>query len=208
VAGQVIDVELMAGSYQVSRGVIREVLRTLVSLGMVDTRQRVGTRVLARQHWALLSPRVIYWRGRGPDYLVQHRELLEARLGIEPTAAGLCVTRMTDQAVAQLAQLVAEMRLAWQDGDRVGNFQADAAFHRAVLAGSGNAVFTRFGDVISAALDVRGAIPRPGIEAVSPDSLTWHDDLAAAIASRDAQAAQAASRAIIAHTLEELADAG
>ncbi len=87
--GTVVRPELVADEFGVSRSVVREALRVLQSLGLVEPRQRVGTQVLGIGSWELLAPTVIRWRGASPAYFVQQRELLELRLGVEPVAASL-----------------------------------------------------------------------------------------------------------------------
>ncbi len=82
-----------------SRSVVREALRVLQSLGLVEPRQRVGTQVLGIGSWELLAPTVIRWRGASPAYFVQQRELLELRLGVEPVAATLAAGTAAAQAV-------------------------------------------------------------------------------------------------------------
>src|SRR5580698_8887955 len=50
--------ELMA-SYDASRTSIREVIKVLSAKGLVETRQRVGTRVLDRNNWNIFDPDVL-----------------------------------------------------------------------------------------------------------------------------------------------------
>jgi len=89
VPGAVIRPDTVADEFGVSRSVVREAVRVLQSLGLVEPRQRVGTQVLGIGSWELLAPTVIRWRGASPAYFVQQRELLELRLGVEPVAASL-----------------------------------------------------------------------------------------------------------------------
>jgi ribosomal protein S25 len=55
-AGDFVNLDRLSERFAVSRSVLREALRVLQSLGMVEPRQRVGTQVLPRQAWDLFSP--------------------------------------------------------------------------------------------------------------------------------------------------------
>src|SRR5699024_11256494 len=96
--GSLMNADELVERFGVSRSVVRECLRTLGSMGLVEARPQVGTRVQPRSNWDLMNPKVVYWRGRGPDYITQMSELLELRMGIESTAAHLAAQRITPDA--------------------------------------------------------------------------------------------------------------
>ncbi|MDR0959991.1 MAG: FCD domain-containing protein [Propionibacteriaceae bacterium] len=201
--GEALIAERVGESFRVSRGVVREAFRTLSSLGLIEARQRVGTHVTPRERWNMLHPAVILWRGRGPDYLVQQKELLEVRLGVEPVAAALAAERAAVGDLARLSELAAEMRDCLERGDMPGHFRADSAFHRWILERSANSVLARLAGTVEAALYVRGVSPRPGLTNVHLESIGWHEAVALAIGHRDAAGASDAAAAIITHTLAE-----
>src|SRR5512134_3077055 len=59
--------EELAAELGVSRTVIRETLRVLTEKGLVQPRQRTGTRVRSRASWNLVDPELIGWqRAAGP----------------------------------------------------------------------------------------------------------------------------------------------
>ncbi|MGC3956353.1 MAG: FCD domain-containing protein [Propionicimonas sp.] len=202
--GDTVVADQICETFGVSRSVTREALRTLESMGLIQARQQIGTRVLGKDSWDLLNPRLVHWRGRGPDYLIQQRELLETRLGIEPTAAALGAERMDAATIDRLRLLVIQMRDSLERGDRLRHFRADGAFHRTLLEGAGNGVMARIADAIDAALDVRGETLRDGLAHVQPESIKWHESVVHALSRRDPQEAHDAARAILVHTLAEL----
>ncbi|MFS2076163.1 FadR/GntR family transcriptional regulator, partial [Curtobacterium sp. CT11-133] len=130
--GTVVRPDAVATEFGVSRSVVREALRVLQSLGLVEPRQRVGTLVLDIVSWELLAPTVIRWRGASPWYFAQQRELLELRLGVEPVAASL--TAGTPGAAAVLAAAT-DMTDACGREDSRAYLEADVRFHRALLTG-------------------------------------------------------------------------
>src|SRR5260370_1277516 len=50
----------------ISRPSVREALKALVRKGLVESRARRGTVVLAKEHWDLLDPEVLRWMAAAP----------------------------------------------------------------------------------------------------------------------------------------------
>lgn len=203
-AGTVVRPELVAGEFGVSRSVVREALRVLQSLGLVEPRQRVGTQVLPLTSWELLAPTVIRWRGASPAYFVQQRELLELRLGVEPVAAAL-VAGAADPGPSGEAVLLAarDMLDACGREDSRAYLEADVRFHRALLTGSGNAVFTHFAGTVEALLRTRTSESRDTISRWTRDAAVRHEAVALAVVAGDAAAAGEAATALLRVTRDE-----
>lgn len=107
-----------------SQAPVREALRDLEALGLVETAAFRGARV------------------RHPSA----EELLEAfvvRAQLESLAARLAVERMTDRNVDQLAGYLGEMRRAARAGDAHAEAVADALFHGRIVEISGNTTLKR-----------------------------------------------------------------
>ncbi len=201
--GDILNLDDIAAAFAVSRSVLREALRVLQSLGMVEPRQRVGTQVLPRGTWDLMNPQIIIWRGRGPEYFTQRREMLEMRLGIEPVAARLSARLMTDAQLAAVAEAAEAMVAADLAGDGRRFLESDIAFHSLILVGSGNSVMGHFAGTVAALLRTREEEKRFTITEYTPPSAHRHNQLAVALAERDADAAYRWSYATIEATLAE-----
>ncbi|MCU1444516.1 FadR/GntR family transcriptional regulator [Cryobacterium sp.] len=200
--GDILNLDRLSDRFTVSRSVLREAVRVLQSLGMVEPRQRVGTQVLPRQSWDLFSPQIIHWRGLG-DYFTQMREMLEVRLGIEPVAARLSSRLMSDaerQAVSRAAATMVAADLA-RDGRTY--LEADVEFHTLILQGARNAVMAHFASTVEALLRTREQEKRFTITEYTPPSAHRHNDLAEAIVAGDEDAAYRFSYATIDATLTE-----
>jgi DNA-binding GntR family transcriptional regulator len=107
-----------------SQAPVREALRDLEALGVVETTAFRGARV------------------RRPSAA----ELLEAfvvRTELESLAAELAVPRLTDADLDALAADVAEMQRSADAGDAHAEAMADAAFHGRIVGLSGNATLVR-----------------------------------------------------------------
>lgn len=203
--GELLVTDQICTEFGVSRSVVREAMRTLSSLGLVEARPHKGTRVTPMSSWDLLNSRVVRWRGKGAGYLEQQRELLELRLGVETVAASLTALRGTPELAAAMKKNAEEMGRAISTGDRHGFFGADAQFHSLLVQGSGNTVIAQFADTIWAILMARSYDLRPGMSSMLENSVGRHMDLADAIAERDPEAAEAKARFIVEETLKEFA---
>ncbi len=205
-AGAVVRPEVVAEEFGVSRSVVREALRVLQSLGLVEPRQRVGTQVLPVTSWELLAPTVIRWRGASPAYFAQQRELLELRLGVEPVAASLAATAVaahSDAAVPPVVTAAAEMLDACAREDSRAYLEADVRFHRALLTDSGNAVFAHFAGTVEALLRTRTSESRDTITRWTHDAAARHEAVARAVAAGDPTAAGEAATALLRVTRDE-----
>lgn len=201
--GEILDLDRIAADMNVSRSVIREALRVLRSLGMIEARQRVGTQILPRERWDLMNPQIIAWRGHGPDYFVQMRELIELRLGIEPVASRLAATWMPAADRALVVDDAAHLVASAARGDGRAFLEADIRFHAAILQGSGNSVMAHFSGTVEALLRTRVEERRFTITDYTPASADRHNALAAAIAAGDADEAYRWSYALLEATRAE-----
>lgn len=199
--------EDLAEEHDVSRTVVREVLKVLDAKGMVVARPRHGTRVTARGQWNLLDPEVIRWRSMGDDAPRQIEELLAVRSAIEPLAARQASARATPRHIAQLRQAIVSMRVASLEQNWEAFIESDVAFHRALLESSGNLVVGQFAEPIEAALRVRhrlNLVP----ERLPAEVSESHEAIIDAIVGGDEAGAELASRRIVdvagAETMESL----
>lgn len=201
--GEILFTDQLCNALGVSRSVLREALRTLATMGLIEARPHRGTRVLPMSAWDLLDSRVIRWRGLGTDYLQQQRELLELRLGVEGVAARLAATRGSDDDARALLGHAEEMGRCLPAGDRHGFFAADAEFHSVLLHAGGNLVVAQFSHTVSAVLIARSHDLRPGMRELLAESVDRHLGLARAVMARDPDAAEERARAIVSSTLDE-----
>jgi DNA-binding FadR family transcriptional regulator len=194
--GSVLSTELIEQEHGVSRSVVREVLRTLTGLGMVQPRHRIGTTVLPVSSWNLLDARVIAWRAEGPDSRRQLGELLTLREALEPVAARGAATERDVETVQTLRRQLRLMETAFAEGKPHDFATADTAFHEALLRGAHNDALSQLVQTLLATLHVRYAGHRPFSEQTA-ESLRRHHELVDAVAAEDPAAAEAISRALV-----------
>ncbi len=129
----------LAEALGVSRGPLREGVRALSMMGVLETRQGDGTYVTALDPSLLLAPMgfvVDLQDHSGAHHLHAVRRMLETQ------AAGLAATRITDEALATADELLRLTEAELADGvpDHETLIDNDIAFHRVIAEAAGNPV--------------------------------------------------------------------
>ncbi|MEO7248396.1 MAG: FadR/GntR family transcriptional regulator [Novosphingobium sp.] len=184
----------------VSRTAYREAVRILAAKGMVESRQRTGTRILPRRSWHLLDPDVLAWSFEtepSEEFLLA---VFELRLIIEPEAAALAAVRRSSRDLSRMGYALEQMERHEQTSE-IGR-AADQQFHNLVLEASGNELLVSLASTVGASIawttefkHRRRKIARDA----RPDHLIIFD----AIAEGSAEQARAAMRQHIRHSQAE-----
>jgi len=189
------DAELME-RFAVSRTALREAMKTLAAKGLIESKTKVGTRVLGQKSWNMFDADILEWRlqlGVDRPFL---ESLFEIRQALEPLAAATAALYRTDDDIERIRSELMAMRLP--DQTKESFTRADLAFHRAILDASANPFLQSMGSVIEAALAASFTITSP---VDSPQrfelSKQQHGAIFDAIAARDPQAASRAMSTVI-----------
>lgn len=193
-AGERIPTEQeLSAELAVSRPVVREAVRALVHLGVLESRQGAGTYVISTADPVPMLRQV---------RLADIRDVFEVQLGYDVQAARLAALRRRDEDLAELAELL-EQRDAAEQPEEYG--RSDAEFHLAVVRAAGNPLLLEMYRYLLdrlreslAAIRVQGVITESGPEA--------HHRLLRAIERAEPDAAAEAARAVIAPSLASLDD--
>ncbi|MGV0743439.1 FadR/GntR family transcriptional regulator [Mycolicibacterium sp. XJ870] len=203
--GQVLTLDGVGAEHGLSRSVAREAIRVLESMGMVESRRRVGITIRSAEHWNVFDPRLIRWRLESSDRAAQLVSLSELRRGFEPAAAALAAKRADAHQCRIMAAAVSDMVIHGRSGDLEAYLLADKVFHQTLLEASGNEMFRALNAMVAEVLTGRThhgmmpAIPNPA-------AIELHDDVARAIRTGDETAAERAMRAIIDESESAIAD--
>ncbi|MFI7382419.1 FadR/GntR family transcriptional regulator [Streptomyces sp. NPDC049813] len=116
----------------ISRSSMREAIRALTVLGVLEARHGSGIYVTQLEAGDLLETfGVVADLSRGPRLV----ELLEVRRILESTATALAAARITRSQLAEVEEHLAAME-ATDDPEEI--LSHDLAFHRAIVAAAGN----------------------------------------------------------------------
>ncbi|GEC04411.1 transcriptional regulator [Streptomyces spinoverrucosus] len=201
--GSVLRTDELAQRFDVSRSVMREAVRVLESMHLVESRRRVGVTVRAKAEWNVYDPQVIRWRLAGADRPQQLRSLTVLRSAVEPVAAGLAAKNATAEQCAELTECALGMVANSRGHQLEGYLFHDVAFHRVILNASGNEMFARLGDVVAEVLAGR-THHDVMFEDPDPAAVTLHVQVAEAVRERDAERAERLTREITIGALQEL----
>ncbi|MBN9612871.1 MAG: FadR family transcriptional regulator [Actinobacteria bacterium] len=173
----------------VSRPSVREGVRSLVQLGLLETRQGDGTYVVADDATQVALRRAID--------AADSREVISVRRALDALAAREAAAARSDDDVALLGRLLAERRAAIAAHEVARFTEADVAFHLAIAAASGNRLLS--GIYASFDSSLRESVTDASCLASGedPDRADQHEMLLNAIAAGDPQASQAAALGVL-----------
>jgi DNA-binding FadR family transcriptional regulator len=182
--------------FGISRTVLREVLKTLAAKGLVVSKTRVGTKVLAPIHWNFFDADMLAWKvASGMDDNFR-RELSEMRLAIEAQAAALAALRRTEDQIAALRAALG--RMAAETADARQFAEADLAFHQLLIETADNSLMYSISAVIETALIASFEITSPvEDEASHRQAIASHGRIVDALENRDPRAAAEAVAIVI-----------
>lgn len=178
----------LAAQLGVSRNPLREAVRALVVAKVLDVRRGDGTYVTSLEPGLLLEGLGVAVEMLRDDTLL---EVVEVRRLFEPVATALAALRISDGQLAELRDILSAMRAASDNAEKLIGF--DAAFHRAVVAATGNATLTTLLEGISSKT-LRSRVWRGMVESNASDkTLDEHEAIYQALEARDPTLAQAAA---------------
>ncbi|MFJ4620796.1 FadR/GntR family transcriptional regulator [Streptomyces sp. NPDC088812] len=198
--GAILDVRALGEELDVSLTVMRESLKVLAGKGLVDARQKRGTFVRERKHWNLLDADVIRWRVEGGAGEELMRDLADVRSIIEPAAARRAALHRTAADLGALEAALDSMGRARVDSADAA--EADAAFHRALLAATGNEMLARMDLLLEPGLRERDRLVHA--HATVDDPVPSHRAVLDAVRDRDPVRAELAMLDLLAKAVEDL----
>ena len=127
---------VLCQSFDVSRSVVREALKALEEKGLAHARQGHGTTVTPPDEWNLLDPVVLEATIRADGTMQILDQLVDVRVALESDMARTAARSMSDTDLAELANLLEELRTQLQDAERYQ--ETDTRYHDFIMRCSGN----------------------------------------------------------------------
>ncbi|RLB78524.1 MAG: hypothetical protein DRH15_10015 [Deltaproteobacteria bacterium] len=130
----------LAEQLGVSRNTLREAINKLTVMGLLTTKQGVGTIVN-------ISGPVNYLTAISDHILLDRatvREFIEARLLVEEAAVRLTIARTSEDNIKEISRLVDSQVEALKTKDIEAFIELDSEFHRELARQSGNRVILKF----------------------------------------------------------------
>ncbi len=188
-------------AFGASRTVVREALKTLMAKGLIESRPKIGSRVLPRSRWNILDRDVLEWHHAAVDRHAFLQSTQEVRRLVEPGVALLAAQKRTPQQLIRLQDAFAGMKKAKTVAETVS---ADVEFHEALMASANNELLLPFGIIIEKALGnlfdfTTNRNPTPQI------AIKLHERILLAVAASDGPSASKAMQALLSDTDELIA---
>ncbi|WSV63308.1 FCD domain-containing protein [Streptomyces sp. NBC_01013] len=188
----------LAKTLGVGRSTVREAVRTLATLGLLQSRQGAGVFVIAdhaTEEWPVRLRRAAV------------TDVYEVRMLIEVQAARLAAQRRTDEDLTALDAALRARRAAGAEQDDAAFVDADIALHRAVVTAAHNPVlidlFAEFAPALRQALI--DLVDLLGLRRGDPHhGEAQHRALVTAVVAGDAESAGRTAQAELQHTLDRL----
>ena len=193
---------MIMNEHGVSRTVVREAISRLQASGLVETRHGVGTFVLAApiQNNFRIDPATIVT-------LKDVIAVLELRISLEVEAAGLAAQRRTEEQLAVLETTLHE--LINKKNTSSSSISNDFKFHSLIAEATGNPYFKDIFNHLGTTIIPRTRIDTAGM--TGSDQTQYlarvnreHEDIFAAIARKDPDAARTAMRLHLINSRERM----
>jgi DNA-binding FadR family transcriptional regulator len=184
--------------FAASRTSLREAFKVLAAKGLIEMRQKIGTRVRPRDLWNMFDSDVLAWHHDQNLGDTIFRDLIELRQVIEPSAARFAASRATMSDLRRIGQALQSMQSS------VGNLSAyapaDVEFHIAVFAAAHNALLARFAHIVADFLQLSFSIQQRALNERDnriEDDVDQHRAIFEAINRGDGDTAAAAMLEVI-----------
>jgi GntR family transcriptional repressor for pyruvate dehydrogenase complex len=188
--------------YQVGRSTMREALSMLKAMGLIEIRQGEGCFVRAVDAAELEVPNFEHLFTSLEAVL----ELLEARVALEVANAGLAASKRTDEDVAELNAVLADMD--HEVGTETVGEKQDMRFHLTLARATHNSIMVKLLETIASQVELTIRETRRvqlyANKEISRQLWREHKAIADAIADRDPERAQEEMRRHLKHVETEI----
>jgi GntR family transcriptional repressor for pyruvate dehydrogenase complex len=171
----------------IGRASLREALKALELLGIIESRVGDGTFVCPRSDFLA---RPLLWAIAGTDHS-ELQDLIDARLVMEEAVAGFAAERATSEEVEPIQEAHREMRNHL--GDAQASVEADMRFHAALSAAAHNQILFNAVELLRNLMKP-WIIMKHKIPGAAATSVEQHEGIVAAILNRVPEQAREAMR--------------
>lgn len=176
---------VMAEELQVSRTSIREAMRALEVVGLIESRQGAGNYIREEFDDVLLEPlSIVFMLQNGTN-----KDIFELREVLELSTIFLSVMRIPEEDLKKLGELVERFKTSTNEEE---NVKIDSEFHSIIVRGANNVLITNLLEGVSELVDKFISEGRRAIlsnENNKEKLLDFHEKIYLAIKNRDAYSA-------------------
>ncbi|MEZ8094264.1 FadR family transcriptional regulator [Photobacterium swingsii] len=142
---------VLCEQFGISRTALREAVKLLTSKGLLESRPKVGTRIVSRSYWNFLDPQLIEWMDGLIDADQFCHKFLGLRRAIEPEACALAAKFATAEQRIELSETFQQM-VEIAEADEFNQqlwMEVDTKFHSLIFNATGNDFYLPFGNILT-----------------------------------------------------------
>lgn len=188
----------LSEALDISRNSVREALRILEIMGIIEVKPGSGSYVQAPA--TDVADSLDAWLPKNYETLREHYEIRQL---LEPRAASLAAEKATSETVEALQEQISNFAVSAEADDLAGMILADAEFHRILAQATQNRLLSFLMDTISRYLHEgwKGVLPIPGR---ADNTIREHEHIVQAIEDKDPAAAKRAMEVHLANAVRDL----
>ena len=160
IARRILSGELAQGSlvpnemtlceqFGVSRTALREAIKLLTSKGLLESRPKIGTKIVHRTYWNFLDAQIIEWMDGLSDPEVFCSQFLGLRRAVEPEACALAAIHATPEQRQELSEIFQEMVKITENFNQAKWTEVDMSFHQVIFNSTNNDFYLPFGNILT-----------------------------------------------------------
>ena len=146
---KLLNENLLAKKYGISRATLREALKILQSKGVIKSKQKTGTVLEEYKNLNFFDKDILSW-SKGSKYADNMRKyFIQTRLMFEPEIAYLCAKNIDLKNKKELDSIyeALEMSIIKKDVEKL--ILADLAFHNKIILNCGNPILYKLSEFIN-----------------------------------------------------------
>ncbi|MGR0277682.1 FadR/GntR family transcriptional regulator [Marinomonas dokdonensis] len=148
--GSIVPNEMaLCEQFGVSRTALREAIKLLTSKGLLESRPKIGTKVVHRAYWNFLDPQLIEWMDGISDSEIFCTQFLGLRRAVEPEACALAAIHATAEQRIELSEIFQRMVKVTENFDLDTWTEVDLSFHRLIFNATNNDFYLPFGNILT-----------------------------------------------------------
>ncbi|PMH40337.1 GntR family transcriptional regulator [Vibrio sp. 10N.286.49.B3] len=150
--GSIIPGEMvLCEQFGISRTALREAVKLLTSKGLLQSRPKIGTKVVERAYWNFLDPQLIEWMDGLADTDQFCFQFLGLRRAIEPEACALAAKYASAEQRIELSEIFQAMCdvASAPEFDQEAWTNIDMQFHSLIFNATDNDFYLPFGNILT-----------------------------------------------------------
>lgn len=131
----------------VSRTALREAIKLLTAKGLLESKPKVGTKVVNRRYWNFLDPQLLSWIKTYQETDTLYQQFNNLRQAVEPEASALAATNATAEQRIELSEIFQNLCQMNRNNTPDEWANVDMQFHRLIFIATNNDFYLPFGNI-------------------------------------------------------------